>query len=118
MPSGKLPGIYKIHLLVRPYPSLRILFGPKAARKMGQLQQRPLLAHVAAPASTLSGLKGSFQSWTPVTAKIAMMKERGNIRDGTATRKWGKKGDNPEKYGQVCWISATPMLDSNDKVGV
>ncbi|KUJ11667.1 uncharacterized protein LY89DRAFT_654362, partial [Mollisia scopiformis] len=102
-PTGKLPGIYKKYLLVRPYPSLRAIFVSQSARRLGKLQQKPLLSYLAAPASTLAGLKECFQSGTPVTGKVAIMKQAGN---------------NPSTHGEICWISATPMLDGNDGVGV
>ncbi len=111
-PSGGLPGIYRKYFFVRPYPSLRIVFVSQAMRKMGQLQQRPFLAHVAASPSIMSGLKESFASGTPVTAKVTIMPES------------RKGGDGPEvsrdlaKHGRPCWISATPLLDSEDNIGV
>lgn len=116
--SGSLPGIYQQYLLIRPYPSFRIVFVSRAMRKLGRLQQRPFLAHVAAPKSTLIGLKESLESNMPVTAKIALMSE-GRRRDGTLTGKWGRKSDDdPAKHGKTCWMSATPLLDGNNKVGV
>lgn len=116
--SGSLPGIYQQYLLIRPYPSLRIVFVSRAMRKYGRLQQRPFLAHVAVPQSTLTGLTESFESSTPVTAKIALTSEGGS-RDGTVTGRWGRKStDDPAKYGRTCYISATPLLDGNNRVGV
>lgn len=111
-PSGGLPGIYRQYLFVRPYPSLRIVFVSQAMRKMGHLQQRPFLAHVAAPRSTLSGLKEAFASDTPVTAKVAIVSESRQGRDGTEVSR------DLAKHGRPCWISATPLLDSEDKTGV
>ena len=117
-PSGTLPGIYQKYLLIRPYPSLRIVFVSQAMRKMAQLQQRPFLSHVAAPAVTLAGLRESLETGTPVTGKVALM-PKGGKREGTASGKWGRKTDDaPERLGRPCWISATPLLDSEDKVGV
>ncbi|KAL9617979.1 MAG: hypothetical protein Q9160_007284 [Pyrenula sp. 1 TL-2023] len=116
--SGSLPGIYQQYLLIRPYPSLRIVFVSRAMKKYGRLQQRPFLAHVCAPQSTLTGLTESFESSTPVTAKIALASEGGK-RDGTVTGRWGRKStDDPAKYGRTCYISATPLLDGNNRVGV
>lgn len=71
--SGRLPGLYKKYVLVRAYPSLRMIFVSQAAWRLGKLQQRRFLAHVAAPPATLSGLKESLESGTPVTAKVALM---------------------------------------------
>jgi PAS domain S-box-containing protein len=124
MGSGRLPGIYQKYILIRAYPSLRMIFVSQEARKLGKLQQRPFLSHVAAPSATLSGLKESFQSGTPVTAKVAIMKLAGDGRDGTKSGRWGKKGkrqggeEDPAKMGKICWISATPLKDGNGKIGV
>lgn len=54
----------------------------------------------------------------PVTAKIALMDRTGESREGTVTGRWGKKGDDPAEKGNVCWVSATPLLDADDNVGV
>lgn len=125
--SGRLPGaIYQKYVLIRPYPSLRMIFVSQSARKLGQLQQRPFLSYIAAPASTLSGLQDSLQSGTAVTAKVAVLSRPGTGRDGTVTGRWGKKGRrgepsaelDPARLGKTCWISATPLLDVNGNVGV
>jgi PAS domain S-box-containing protein len=124
MGSGQLPGIYQKYVLIRPYPSLRMIFVSQEARKLGKLQQRPFLSHVAAPSATLSGLKESFQSGIPVTAKAAIMKIAGDGRDGMKSGRWGKRGksqggeEDPAKMGKTCWISATPLKDGNGKIGV
>jgi len=95
-----------------------MIFVSKTARKLRELQQRHFLAHVAAPSSTLAGLKESFESGTPVTAKIALMERTGESQEGTVTGRWGKKGDDPAEKGNVCWVSATPLLNADDNVGV
>lgn len=125
--SGRLPGaIYQKYVLIRPYPSLRMIFVSQSARKLGQLQQRPFLSYIAAPAATLSGLQDSLQSGTAVTAKVAVLSRPGTGRDGTVTGRWGKKSRrgepsaelDPARLGKTCWISATPLLDINGNVGV
>ncbi|KAF8862102.1 hypothetical protein BDZ45DRAFT_739691 [Acephala macrosclerotiorum] len=92
---GKLPDVYTKCLLVRPYPSLRTIFVSESAKKLGNLQQKSLFAHIVVPSSTLSGLKEYFQFGTP-----------------------NDKANHPSSHGEVCWISATPLFDGNDKVGV
>jgi hypothetical protein len=91
MVSGRLPGMYQKYVLIRAYPSLRMIFVSQEARKLGKLQQRPFVSHVAAPSATLSGLEESFQSGTPVTAKVSIMKLAGDGRDGTKRGRWGKR---------------------------
>ncbi|KAL2410600.1 hypothetical protein ABEF95_000568 [Exophiala dermatitidis] len=115
--SGKLPGVYDSYMLIRPAPSLRIVFvSPKLRRRLGDIIQHPFLSHVAAPSRTLAGLKESLGTGVPVSAKIHFMLNRGERRDGTkisANRK-------PDETGQsrVCWVSATPLLGSDDRIGV
>ncbi|KAG9788808.1 hypothetical protein KCU88_g1660, partial [Aureobasidium melanogenum] len=115
--SGKLPGVYDSYMLIRPAPSLRIVFvSPKLRRRLGDVIQHPFLSHVAAPSRTLAGLKESLGTGVPVSAKIHFMLNRGERRDGTkisADRK-------PDETGQsrVCWVSATPLLGSDDRIGV
>lgn len=115
--SGKLPGVYDSYLLIRPAPSLRIVFAsPKVRQRFGNSTQHPFMSHVAAPSSTLAGLKESFGTGVPVSAKISFMLNRGERRDGTAI----DAGSKPEHSGPIrtCWISATPLLGSDDNIGV
>ena len=129
--SGKLPGVYQKYLLIRPAPSLRVIFVSPALRKKGNIGQKPFLSHLAAPSATLAGLKESFESGSPVAAKVAFMAEPGSNRNGTATGRWkrsnskGKNDQNggsndtdPGTFGRTCWISATPLLGGDDEVGV
>ncbi len=108
--TGQLPGIYKSYILVRPFPSLRMVFLSPGARKFGKLRQHPFLSHVAAPASTLSCLKDSFQTSTPVNAKIVLMQEPGKNKDGCITGKWGRKGESPAEKGETCVSIADPFV--------
>ncbi|EXJ82132.1 hypothetical protein A1O1_08201 [Capronia coronata CBS 617.96] len=115
--SGKLPGVYDSYMLIRPAPSLRIVFvSPKLRRRLGDIIQHPFLSHVAAPSRTLAGLKESFGTGVPVSAKIHFMRNRGERRDGTKI----SADKKPDEAGQsrVCWISATPLLGSDDNIGV
>ncbi|OCT52017.1 non-specific serine/threonine protein kinase [Cladophialophora carrionii] len=115
--SGRLPGVYESYLLVRPAPSLRIVFvSPKLRGRLGNVIQHPILSHLAASANTLSGLKESFGNGVPVSAKVNFLLEAGSRRDGTATRVGTRLED--AGHGRVCWISATPLLGSDDKIGV
>jgi hypothetical protein len=128
--SGKLPGVYQRYCLIRPAPSLRIIFVSPALRKNSNIGQKPFLSHLAAPSATLSGLKESFTSGTPVTAKVAFMAEPGSNRDGTPTARWRrtnskskdeeneKNEKDPSTFGRPCWISATPLMGGDEQVGV
>ena len=114
--SGKLPGIYETYMLIRPAPSLRIIFVSPKLRKIGKVVQSPFLSHVAAPAATLEGLKESLTTGTPVLAKINFLREAGESRDGTKTDSRQRHDDS--KHGRACWISATPLVGSDDRIGV
>lgn len=114
--SGKLPGVYDTYMLIRPAPSLRIIFQSPKLQKLGNAVRSPFLAHVAAPGITLAGLRESFSTGTPVTAKIDFMAKAGESRNGTKTDGDTKPKDGAR--GRTCWISATPLLGGDDKVGV
>jgi hypothetical protein len=115
-PSGKLPGVYDSYMLIRPAPSLRIIFASSKLQKQAQPVQSPFLSHVAAPPRTLAGLKESFLAGVPVSAKINFMSSPGERRDGLRVGSDYKHEDG--KYGKACWISATPLLGSDDRPGV
>ncbi|ETN36446.1 uncharacterized protein HMPREF1541_08724 [Cyphellophora europaea CBS 101466] len=115
-PSGKLPGVYDSYMLIRPAPSLRIIFVSAKLQKAVKTVQSPFLSHVAAPSRTLSGLKESFIAGMPVSAKINFMAQSGERRDGVKIDTSYKHEDG--KNGKAYWISATPMLGSDDLPGV
>lgn len=120
--SGKLPGVYQSYFLMRPSPSLKIIFASPALRKMGNLIQSTLLSHIAAPPATLKGLKESFESGNPVTAKVLFSAQASESKDGRELDRSQSKRDIEEasssKLGRTCWISATPLLGGDDEVGV
>ena len=114
--SGKLPGVYDSYMLIRAAPSLRIIFVSPKLRKIGNVIQSPFLSHIAAPSSTLAGLKESFGTGVPVSAKVNFMPQPGERRDGTKTSQGARHEDGP--HGKACWLSATPLLGSDDRIGV
>jgi PAS domain S-box-containing protein len=121
-PSGKLPGVYESYFLMRPSPSLKIIFASPALRKMGNLVQSTFLSHVTAPPATLKGLKESFEAGNPVTAKVTFSAQVPKSKDGRQLdRGQGKKGieeTSSSKMGRTFWISATPLLGGDDEIGV
>ena len=118
--SGRLPGVYEKYMLIRPAPSLRIIFVSSRLKSLGDVVQSPFLSHVAASSKTLSGLRESFESVVPVTAKIGFMPNRGKSRNGLSTDQLGRNGDAAEaaKSAKTCWLSATPLLDGDGQIGV
>jgi len=114
--SGKLPGVYDSFMLLRPAPSLRIVFVSPKLRRIGNVLQTPFLSHVAAPDATLRGLAGSLKTGVPVSAKIHFTSERGENRDGNKLPNGTKHDDG--KNGRAIWVSCTPLIGADDQVGV
>jgi hypothetical protein len=97
-PSGKLSGIYENYLLVRPYPSLRILFASPSLRVPGVLQS-PFMAKIGGSSRVREELTQALADGRGVTAKV----------------RWVSKTD-PE--GRNRWIHCTPLIGSNGAIGV
>ncbi|KAF2771631.1 hypothetical protein EJ03DRAFT_268026 [Teratosphaeria nubilosa] len=104
-PSGRLPGVYQNYLLVRPYPSLRITFTSPALRIPGLLQTK-FLDRIGGPPNVRDGVLDSLSSGQKVTAKITWLTGSGAASSG------------PSLEGKPRWIHCTPLLGSDDKVGV
>jgi hypothetical protein len=96
--SGKLSGVYQNYLLVRPYPSLRILFASPSLRMPGILQS-PFMSKIGGSHRVREELTQALGDGRGVTAKI----------------RWVTKLD-PEGRGR--WIHCTPLLGSNGAIGV
>jgi len=152
-PSGKLPGVYqnvssyfphpcpptsapnlpafyllilsplKQYLLVRPHPSLRIIFVSPALRIPGLLQS-PFLSRIGGPAHVREGLSDAFESGAAVTAKVTWLPNGRASEDGGDnmngdSRPGSRRGGPPSDNGQrTRYISCTPLLGSDDQVGV
>ncbi|KAJ0278452.1 hypothetical protein Brms1b_003583 [Colletotrichum noveboracense] len=96
--SGKLSGVYEHYLLVRPYPSLRILFASPSLRVPGILQSN-FMDKIGGSNRVRDGLHRAFAEGNGVTAKV----------------RWLSK---PSSEGRIRWIHCTPLLGSNSAVGV
>ncbi|KAI9735243.1 MAG: hypothetical protein M1834_001833 [Cirrosporium novae-zelandiae] len=68
-PSSRLPGVYQHYLLVRPYPSLRIIFVSPAMRIPGLLQSY-FMQRIGDPDHVRERLKDAFEHGYAVTAKV------------------------------------------------
>ncbi|KAF2224988.1 hypothetical protein BDZ85DRAFT_86948 [Elsinoe ampelina] len=100
--SGRLQGPYQHYLLLRPYPSLRILFTSPSLRIPGMLQS-PFLSRIGGSSRVRSELSQAFSEGRGVTAKI----------------RWLTKIDeNGEGEGRSRWIHATPLLNHRGEIGV
>jgi hypothetical protein len=136
--AGSLPGVYHNYLLVRPDPSLHILFASSALQTTTDLRQTPLLSHISTSVNTLAGLQKAFAQGIPVTGRVVWKPTvRGaGVSDEITNRRasalcshppgmdshipWhsNAEGLGTNVAGQSQWMSATPLVGSDDRVGV
>ncbi|KAL8873304.1 MAG: hypothetical protein Q9174_001204 [Haloplaca sp. 1 TL-2023] len=108
-PSGKLPGVYQNYLLLRPSPSLKITFLSAALRIPGLLQSA-FLSHIGGSPRIRQGLLSAFENGEGISAKVTWLpKHQENGENG---------GKGSDEGGKTRYISCTPLLGSDDKVGV
>ncbi|EXL97909.1 hypothetical protein NOF04DRAFT_7100 [Fusarium oxysporum II5] len=121
--SGRLSGIYKHYLLVRPYPSLRILFASPSLRVPGMLQSS-FLSRIGGSDRVRETLTQAFAGGNGLTAKIRWL-SKGEVQiknrnsramDHSASGDGGQAP--PANPGRNRWIHCTPLLGSNGAVGV
>lgn len=98
--NGKLAGIYSHYLLVRPYPSLRILFTSPSLRVPGILQSG-FMDRIGGSSRVREELEQAMAVGRGVTAKVRWL---------TSSR--------PDDEGRSRWIHCTPLLGQNGSVGV
>ncbi|KAL9604551.1 MAG: hypothetical protein Q9219_000516 [cf. Caloplaca sp. 3 TL-2023] len=124
-PSGKLPGVYQNYLLLRPHPSLRIIFVSPALRIPGLLQS-PFLSRIGGSAHVRSGLSEAFANGEDITAKVTWLPQ-GNPDDDTSSSLASRPGSRTDSRSnnegsnggqRTRYISCTPLVGSDDKVGV
>lgn len=96
--SGRLSGVYNHYLLVRPYPSLRILFASPSQRVPGILQS-PFMNKIGGSNRVRDELTAALADGRGVTAKV----------------RWVSK-QNEE--GRNKWIHCTPLVGVNGQIGV
>lgn len=110
-------------LLVRPYPSLRILFASPALRVPGMLQS-PFLSRIGGSTRVRDELTAALAAGRGVTAKVRWMTTPIGQRYNTPQR---VSADNSSSNGTVYisgdegrarWIHCTPLLGHNGAVGV
>ncbi|KAL8714938.1 MAG: hypothetical protein Q9220_001451 [cf. Caloplaca sp. 1 TL-2023] len=105
--SGKLSGIFQHpewyinnskYLLIRPHPSLRILFASPTLRVPGILQS-PFMNKIGGSSRVRDELTSALAEGRGVTAKV----------------RWVSRADED---GRSRWIHCTPLLGSNGQIGV
>ncbi|KAK5171710.1 uncharacterized protein LTR77_003346 [Saxophila tyrrhenica] len=100
--NGKLEGVYQNYLLIRPAPSLRILFTSPSLRVPGILQS-PFLDRIGGSSRVRSDLRSALGEGRGVTAKIRWLARADQDGDGE---------------GRPRWIHCTPLFGHNGSVGV
>ncbi|KAF9883247.1 hypothetical protein FE257_003803 [Aspergillus nanangensis] len=93
-----LTGVYENYLLVRPYPSLRILFTSPSLQIPGMLQSS-FLSRIGSSSAVRDELLQAMMSGRSVTARI----------------KWVTRYSTE---GRNRWVHCTPLLASNGEIGV
>ncbi|KAJ6009860.1 PAS-associated [Penicillium canescens] len=97
-PSLSLAGVYKHYLLVRPYPSLRILFTSPSLQIPGMLQSS-FLNRIGDSGAKRDNILNAMMAGRSVTARI----------------KWVTKFND---QGRNRWVHCTPLLANNGQIGV
>lgn len=106
--SGMLSGIYQHYLLVRPYPSLRILFASPSQRVPGILQL-PFMNKIGGSDRVRDELTAALAEGRGVTAKVRWVTNSQKCLNGAPIE---------EKEGRNKWIHCTPLVGSTGQIGV
>ncbi|KAJ4343121.1 hypothetical protein N0V95_006736 [Ascochyta clinopodiicola] len=119
--SGQSPGVYQNYILVRPYPSLRIIFTSPSLRIPGLCQSR-LEDHIGGPEHVRDGLVDALAQGIGVTAKVSWLTRisRPSTRLEVPTADDGASitSNNVDVIeGKARWIHCTPLTGSDGKVG-
>ncbi|EPS37836.1 hypothetical protein H072_8444 [Dactylellina haptotyla CBS 200.50] len=104
--SSSLKGVYRNYILVRPNPSLRILFASPSMRTPGILQS-PLMSKIGGTDRVREELESALNNGRGITVKV----------------RWLSKAEeqNPKKtefLGRERWLHCTPLFGPNSAVGV
>ncbi|KAI0876568.1 hypothetical protein GGS24DRAFT_513435 [Hypoxylon argillaceum] len=105
--TSRLRSILDHYLLVRPFPSLRILFASPSLRVPGILQS-PIMARIGGARSVRDAVVQAFKDGDGITAKVRWL-----------ARPSAPSGLTPDHtQGRGRWIHTTPLLGVNGAVGV
>ncbi|TQV98438.1 PAS-like protein [Cordyceps javanica] len=130
--NGRLTGVYEHYVLVRPYPSLRILFASPSMRVPGILQS-PLLDRIGGSLRVREQLVDALAAGQGVTAKVKWLNASKRKHNRPARKKSNINHpleahldadddidtvEEPEPPGRPRWLHCTPLSGSNGKVGV
>lgn len=129
-----LPAIFENYLVVRPYPSLRILFASPSLRVPGTLQSH-LMSRIGGSHRIHQELEHAFAMGQSVTAKVKWLPSVGlrstpanpgsqsDASSASTASTGGAAGaagghESIGREGRPRWIHCTPLLGANGSVGV
>ena len=138
--NGRLTGVYTHYLLVRPYPSLRILFTSPSMRVPGILQS-PLVDRIGGSARMRDDFVQALAQGQGVTAKVKWLNISHGQKDSSKAKGQRRRQQvaanqhhhpleahldfdddaddaEVESTGRSRWLHCTPLLGANGKVGV
>lgn len=107
--GASLSGVYKNYLLVRPYPSLQIMFVSPSLRLPG-LVRTNLFTKLGGSQNTLSTLEEAFRDGAAITAKVLWLPKNNSEDNGMMT--------GIGREGRARGIRCTPLLGKDGRVGV
>lgn len=124
--SDSLPSVYQHYLLVRPSPTLRVIFASPTIESPEGIVQTPFMSHISGPKATIDGLKDSFASGVPVTAKVTWhplgkseaILNRFDSQEYEPGRRSFSMDRSQERMVQKRWINATPLVGADGRIGV
>ncbi|KAH8652451.1 hypothetical protein BX600DRAFT_516485 [Xylariales sp. PMI_506] len=113
--GGRLSGVFEHYLLVRPYPSLRVLFASPSLRVPGMLQSH-FLSRLGGSSRLRDAIEQAFADGHGVTAKVRWISGKKGL--DTEDNSAAGNGNNAGGPGRGRWIHTTPLLGGNGAVGV
>lgn len=135
-PVGRPPAIFENYLVMRPYPSLRILFASPTLRVPGMLQSH-FMSRIGGSRRIHEQLEHAFAEGHSVTATIKWISAGNGLRNvastgtipdsasgasgstgSTGTVLGGNGHESIGQEGRRRWIHCTPLLGANGHVGV
>ncbi|KAI8952669.1 hypothetical protein F4801DRAFT_200226 [Xylaria longipes] len=116
---GRFRGILDHYLLVRPSPSMRILFASPSLRVPGILQS-PFMSRIGGSQSIRDAISQAFKDGDGITTKVRwlarpMMSSRRSASSSASASASASASPVP---GRSRWIHTTPLLGINGAVGV
>ena len=114
---GKLPGVFKHYVILRPFPSLRITFTSPSLRYPGLLQS-PFLSRIGGSARVKDELASALSEGRNVTAKIRWL-NLGYDESVSSSNIDGHMSPTPSisSGGRPRWIHCTPLMGPNRAIG-